>query len=221
MSSLLSAFDVKEDIIDFSIGAPGPKLLEKARILISSANKTFDQLATAGRKDFQQIFQYGPNCGSPVFINALASFLSSEYQDFVCPESLILTAGATQGLHLIASTQLDKKNGVVFVENPTYFLALDILSKDLGFKIEPMHSADVDNLEALILKHKPANSDVDIEGNQKFWGMVYIIPTFHNPTGTCMKQTEVNNLMNLAEKHGLLTVCDDVYNLLHYHDQGI
>ena len=119
MSSLLSAFDVKEDIIDFSIGAPGPKLLEKARILISSANKTFDQLATAGRKDFQQIFQYGPNCGSPVFINALASFLSSEYQDFVCPESLILTAGATQGLHLIASTQLDKKNGVVFVENPT------------------------------------------------------------------------------------------------------
>ena len=90
-----------------------------------------------------------------MFINALASFLSSEYQDFVCPESLILTAGATQGLHLIASTQLDKKNGVVFVENPTYFLALDILSKDLGFKIEPMDSAEVDNLEALILKHKP------------------------------------------------------------------
>ena len=219
--SLLSAFDVKEDIIDFSIGAPGPKLLEKARILISSANKSFDQLSTE-RKDLQQIFQYGPNCGSPVFINALASFLTSEYQDLVSPERLILTAGATQGLHLIASTQLDKKNGVVFVENPTYFLALDILSKDLGFKIEPMDSAEVDNLEALILKHKPNSlASNDIEDDQKYWGMVYIIPTFHNPTGTCMKQTEVKNLMNLAEKNGLLIVCDDVYNLLHYHDQGV
>ena len=46
-------------------------------------------------------------------------------------ESLVVTSGATHGLHLVASVLLTS-NAPVFVEDPTYFIAIDIVKKDLG-----------------------------------------------------------------------------------------
>lgn len=46
------------------------------------------------------------------------------------------SAGATQGLHLTASVMFDR-NTPVFVEDPTYFIAIKILREDLGMNIIP------------------------------------------------------------------------------------
>lgn len=48
--------------------------------------------------------------------------------------NLMVTAGATQGLHLI-STVLFDVNTPVFVEDPTYFIAITMLQQDLGMNI--------------------------------------------------------------------------------------
>jgi len=48
----------------------------------------------------------------------------------VLPDDLVLTCGATSGLHLAASTLLNPGGEtVIFVECPTYFIAMDILQK--------------------------------------------------------------------------------------------
>ena len=89
----------------------------------------------------------------------------------------MLTCGATHGLHLVAST-LVQHGGVVFVEDPTYFLALDVLQSDLGLQIKTFLSVD-DHLEQLI-----ANESQNFgESHGRYWGMVYVIPNFQNPTG--------------------------------------
>lgn len=45
--------------------------------------------------------------------------------------NLMVTAGASHGLHLV-STLLFGNNVPIFVEDPTYFIAIKMLTDDLG-----------------------------------------------------------------------------------------
>ena len=146
----------------------------------------------------------------------MSSFLKVEYQsDNIESSNLFLTSGATHGLHLLSTTLLDLKNAVAFVENPTYFLALDVLSDDLGMKIVPFEQ-DLLKLEQSIVDNRP-NDLV----SEKYWGIFYLIPTFHNPTGTVMSESKMSKIVELATKYQMLIICDDVYNLLYYDNQGV
>ena len=46
-----------------------------------------------------------------------------------------MTAGATHGLHL-SGTVMFRNGDTVFVEDPTYFIAINILKGELGMKVE-------------------------------------------------------------------------------------
>ena len=49
---------------------------------------------------------------------------------------LIVTNGASQGLYMLSSL-LFSRGDVVFVEDPTYFLALKLFQDDMGFRCVP------------------------------------------------------------------------------------
>ena len=130
------------------------------------------------------MFQYGPVAGTEHFRQELAEFLTRRYGDNINKDELILTTGATNGLHLVTSS-LVRSGGVVFVENPSYFIALNILSGDMGLTVVPVNMAeqglDVEELERGIAE-AVKNHDITVQDG-RFWGMIYTIPTFHNPTG--------------------------------------
>ena len=71
------------------------------------------------------------------------------------------------------------------MENPSYFIALNILSDDMGLTVVPVNMAeqglDVEELERGIAE-AVKNHDITVQDG-RFWGMIYTIPTFHNPTG--------------------------------------
>ena len=209
---MTSLFDdrLKDEIISLQIGAPGPDLLESARQVFKKS--VSESTLNENVSEDLQLFQYGPAAGSDSFVQSCAQFLSHQYGDQVDPDRLLLTCGATHGLHLLATSLLDLKRGVVFVEDPTYFLALDILQKDLSLKIVPVPGilGEGQALEKVIQQEKFANT------NEKFWGMVYAIPHFQNPTGRQMTSDQCKNLIEVTKRHNLLLVCDDVYNLLWY-----
>ena len=79
----------------------------------------------------------------------LSQFLSLQYDEVVAEDRLIQTCGATHGLHLAASTLLSSSNGVVFVEDPTYFIALDIF-QDLKLKVVSFELGNIDDLRSKI-----------------------------------------------------------------------
>ena len=56
-----------------------------------------------------------------------------------------------------------------------------------------------------------------VENKSDFWGIIYLIPTFHNPTGRCLSKVQCDSIIEMAEKSNLLLICDDVYNLLWYN----
>lgn len=59
-------------------------------------------------------------------------FLSS----FLTSDDLIVTAGASQGLAMLANI-LFSPGDMVFAEDPTYFIALQALQQDCGLKCVP------------------------------------------------------------------------------------
>lgn len=70
------------------------------------------------------MFQYGVTAGLWECREELAKFLTKRYGDPVKRENLILTCGASHGLQLLLNTII-APNGIIFVEEVTYMIALD------------------------------------------------------------------------------------------------
>ena len=203
---------VDSSLINLTIGAPGQKILSTLPSLFLSASS--HRLSC----NLGSLFQYGPEVGIRQYRVELAKFLSRRYSDKVLEDELVLTCGATNGLHL-ATSCLVKQGGTVFVEDPTYFIALSLLSGDMGLKVVPIrmkeNGIDLDHLEEMVAIEATKNAE---ETSARFWGMIYTIPTFHNPTGVTLTSDTGNRLIQIARQAGILVFCDDVYNLLAYRE---
>jgi DNA-binding transcriptional MocR family regulator len=110
--------------------------------------------------------------------------LSQRYESTVEATDLVLSGGATSGLLIILSTLLDLANGVVFLDEVTYMIALESIKDFSTLKIVPVKlsddGVDIRDLEEKIIKYKPK----DAAGSGKmFNACYYTIPTYHNPTG--------------------------------------
>ena len=147
-------------------------------------------------------FSYGPEQGSAVFREYLVDFLSHHYDATVRSGDLLITAGASHALDLVL-TRLCQPGDTVFVENPTYFFALDVFADTCVRVVSIPTNAeglDVDALEAQLAKEAA--------------GLLYTIPVFHNPTGATLPVARRRRLTELARRFGFLIVADEVYQML-------
>lgn len=182
--------------IDFGIGQPQLEILPRDLLWRTSQ-------ALLSRYPYSYL-NYGHGKGDGLFRVALAEFLSASYGRDQDPNSIFCTGGASLALHLIAST-VARPNDVVLVEEPTYFLVPQIF-RDCGLKLVGVpieeDGVNLELLEAAIKKYQP-----------KFF---YTIPVFQNPTGHSTSEEKKQKVLELAERHDLLIVADEVYQLLHY-----
>ncbi|XP_055604372.1 uncharacterized protein LOC129752622 [Uranotaenia lowii] len=210
----LNVYD--QQVANLSAGAPGPNLLSEC---CSVMRKATEHRMNFELQNNSYLFQYGPTIGTNEFRQTLAEFLSRGYREDVNKSDLVMTSGATHGLHLILSTLIDL-GGVIFVDEVTYMIALEAFRQFESMKIVPVPwNADGPNLvalERLVDQHKFRPS-----GSKLFWGVYYTIPTFHNPTGILFTEETNRNLIRLARSSDMLIACDDVYNLLSYHQQQL
>lgn len=126
---------------------------------------------------------------------------------------IMLSAGNSQALAHIC-TMLTSPGDVIFVENPTYHLALRIL-RDAPVQLRgiPCDAEGVD-VEALATAYQRA------QANGERVAFFYTIPTFQNPRGVTMSQVRRQALTAFARSTGLRIVEDDVYRELWY-DQPV
>jgi 2-aminoadipate transaminase len=123
-------------------------------------------------------------------------------------EVLILT-GSTQGIHLLCQAFLNPGDCVV-AEAPTYPGALTAF-RCAGARVITVPSGargiDVDALGSVLQTVRPK--------------LVYVVPTFQNPTGGSMPQASRSRLLDLIREHGVPLVEDDPYSLLRYEGPAI
>jgi len=186
-------------VINFGVGQPSPDLLPVDILRTATA----DFMAHADPLELN----YGERQGDGRFRDALAGFLTSNYEHPVSADSLLVSGGNSQALDFICG-HFANEGDTVFIEEPSYFLAHQIFA-DHGLNIVgiPM---DEDGLiiDALVEKlaiHKPV--------------LVYTIPSYHNPIGRTLSGERREALARLSLQHDFLVVADEVYQLLHYFDK--
>ncbi|XP_043804395.1 2-aminoadipate transaminase-like isoform X2 [Apis laboriosa] len=182
-----SMFNVyKEETTNLSVGAPGPDLLQYCVEMMKKA--TDHRLEEEKKEGKYYLFQYGITAGLWECREELAKFLTRRYGDPVKRENLILTCGASHGLQLLLNTII-APNGIIFVEEVTYMIALDAFKQFPLMKIitVPMKNdmVDVNAFEKIVMKQKCDHNFLTNE-QKIFWAMFYTIPTFHNPTGSTL-----------------------------------
>jgi DNA-binding transcriptional MocR family regulator len=184
------------DVVDLGIGQPADAILPYD-IMAKAA-------ALASKSSERHCLQYGTERGDGYLRLALAEFLGANYRIPVDPEPIFITNGNSQAIDLVCSV-FARPGDVVFVEEPSYFLAIDIFRQH-GLQIVGIPvDADGMSIEAL-----------ERELQQRSPAFVYTIPAFHNPTGTTLSQARRERLVTLATKHDFLIVADEVYQLLDY-----
>ncbi|KAK9670959.1 Valine--pyruvate aminotransferase [Basidiobolus ranarum] len=209
--------DTNEDYVDFTIGAPGSDLLRNVTKLALEASQS-----ALSAPDAYNLLQYGAAKGLGTFRKGLANWLEHEYHDTsIDPSRLTVTSGATQSFTNIV-TLFTCPDTVFLIEDPTYFLALDLVREQRAdSKILPVPTDEsgimTKNLEALLEKY--TTKDKNIWPN-RFSFMLYLVPTHNNPTGRSLSHERRIELVKLAAKYDMLVVCDDVYDILRYEDHA-
>ncbi|XP_066590408.1 2-aminoadipate transaminase-like [Prorops nasuta] len=206
------------NVTNMSVGAPGPDLLKYCVDMMRAS--TLHRMEEEEKEGKYFLFQYGITPGLWECREELAKFLSKRYGDPVKRENLVLSCGATHGLQIFL-TSLVAPNGIIFVEEATYMIALDVFKQFPLMKIItiPMKD-DLVNLDAfdkiLSKTAEETMKDIFLNDQKIFWGMFYTIPVYHNPTGMTLPPASCKLLVELSRKYKIAVFCDDVYNLLHY-----
>lgn len=143
--------------------------------------------------------QYGVSQGAEATRVALASLFAD-----AMPEDILVTTGSQQALDLVTRVVVNPGDQVV-VGDPDYLGALQIFRS---------HGAELRSVP--IDKHGLNTERLEHELQ---WGLrpklVYLVPNFHNPTGSSMSDDRRRHLAQLAERYGFLIIEDDPYRELY------
>ena len=122
----------------------------------------------------------------------------------------IITAGGQQGIDLTAKV-LCSRGDTVICEEPTFIGALNAFrAHGLNTAGVPMRgdSIDPDELEITVKANKNAK-------------LLYLIPTFQNPTGRTMPLDVRKRCLQIAEKYGLIILEDNPYGELRFEGEDV
>jgi DNA-binding transcriptional MocR family regulator len=192
----IAQLNLPPGMIDFGAGQPSPALLPLALLKEAAADRL--------EGNDPSFLAYGTNPGDGYFRDVLAGFLGKHYHIPVDADQLFVTSGASMGLDLLC-TLFARPGDTIFVEEPSYFLALRIFADHhLNIISLPVDAGGliVDALEEKLIRHRPV--------------FVYTIPTFHNPSSVTLGADRRTQLVELSRQHNFLIVADEVYHLLNY-----
>ena len=185
----------KPGIISFAGGFPDPALFDVEGIRMAS------EQVLSGHPG--AVLQYGATEGWPQLREALSGYLANK-GIAAKPEQIITTTGSQQGLDLIGKTMINPGDKVI-VEGPTFLATIQcfrLYGADIVSAPIDADGVRVDELERLIIEHKPK--------------LVYLIPTFGNPSGALLSLERRMRILALAAQHRVLVVEDDPYGELYF-----
>jgi len=217
-------------MVNFGVGQPSNSILpldiikDGMKLCISKDNDS-------------SVLQYGDIPGYYEFRKILAQFLNKNYNTSfeihfnkiptIIPDSLFITNGVSQSLQMICNLY-HKEFEYIIVEEPTYFLAINIF-KEMGIKVK---SVPMDNDGIIISELKKILNvlhkniyyfDNDMLKNKNINKIfLYTIPTFQNPTSITMSHKRRKELITLMNDYPeLYILADEVYQLLYFEDKKI
>lgn len=154
--------------------------------------------------------QYGISEGYLPLRNTLKKRLLDKYGIGRSFDDTIIVTGGQQGIEMTAKTLLNEGDTLV-CEEPSFIGALNAFrSFNVTLKSSPVEpdGMDMDKLE-------------DILKNDNKVKLVYVIPTFQNPSGRVMSLEKRKQLLALADRYNFMILEDNPYYDLRYEGEVV
>jgi DNA-binding transcriptional MocR family regulator len=184
------------DVISFGIGWPDPGLYP---------DDTLDSLLQALPGDAARapLYAPGPAAGEPVLRQTIADWLQSRGIRVTADEVLV-TTGGQQGLNVVARAFVNPGD-VVLTEATTYpgaLLAFRWAGADVVGVPTDHDGVRPEALEEALIRYRPK--------------LVYLIPSFHNPTGAVLSRDRRRQVLELAARSRVPIVESDLYGEMYF-----
>ncbi|MBQ8140345.1 MAG: PLP-dependent aminotransferase family protein [Clostridia bacterium] len=189
-------------IISFAAGNPAPESFP-VRELEKIGADIFANSPTAA-------LQYSITEGYPQLREAVADRLKNKFSIGSDNDVTIITSGGQQGIEL-ACKVLCSEGDAVICENPSFIGALNAFRSNGAVTVGVPLDDDGINADALeeTIKNTPKAK------------MLYLIPTFQNPSGITMSEEKRRAVYRLALKYGLIIFEDNPYGELRFSGKDI
>ncbi|GHO88509.1 aminotransferase-like domain-containing protein [Dictyobacter formicarum] len=177
-----------QDLVDLSTGVPGALNGLSLEAFTLSEETLASLLTTPGY--------------APLGLLELRHSIAHYFEHAGLPtraEQILVTSGAQQALSL-AATLYVQRGDIVMVENPTFFGALDTF-RALGARLIPI-PVDQEGLRADVLQQALGTG---------LPRLLYLTPTFHNPTGTLLSPARRRAVASLAKKFSFPVIEDNAF----------
>ncbi|MFI0710795.1 PLP-dependent aminotransferase family protein [Streptomyces inhibens] len=194
------ALTARPEVISFAGGLPAPELFDAAGIA--------DAFGHVLAEDPRRALQYSTSEGDPALRAAVAARSTARGLPTEADDVLV-TTGSQQGLSLLATALLEPGD-VVLVEDPCYLAALQIFSL-AGARVVPVPTDD-EGLDPAALDEIAARERPKL---------LYIIPTFQNPTGRTLTAERRAAVAGIAARRGLWIAEDDPYGELRFEGDPV
>ncbi len=181
---------------DFSKAVVYPRLLPNKFLA--------DEMQKLLKEDASILTTYGPIQGDIELRREIIKHLYEFQKIRSKAENLIITSGVQQGIDLVAQALL-KPGDSIIVESPCYGGALDIFINK-GIHIIPVEMDEEgirsDLIEDMCIKFTPK--------------LIYVNPTFQNPTGISMSNGRRKELIELAQQYHFFILEDDSFSDIYF-----
>ncbi|MGW4132355.1 aminotransferase-like domain-containing protein [Amycolatopsis japonica] len=195
----LLALTARPGVISFAGGVPAPELFD-----VDGLRTAFDRALADGPA--QRALQYSPTEGNPRLRELLAERLSGRGVPTTV-DDLLITTGSQQGLQLLSTALLDP-GATVLVEEPVYLSALQCFQLAEA-RIVPV-PGDEEGIDPVALDEIAARERPSL---------LYLVPTFSNPSGRTVSPERRRALAEVIARHGFWLVEDDPYHELRYRGE--
>lgn len=154
------------------------------------------------KENGKAILQYGATEGYAPLLESLKTYI---HNMLGCEIPAVLpVTGSTQAMDLLCKSFIDPGD-TILVENPSFLGNIQCM-KLYQANLVPVESDDegilMDSLEKLAKQYHPK--------------MLYVIPTFQNPTGKTLSEERRKKIAELASEYNFIVAEDDPYRDLRY-----
>ncbi|MFH8403462.1 PLP-dependent aminotransferase family protein [Streptomyces sp. NPDC018019] len=194
------ALTARPEVISFAGGLPAGELFDTGGIS-AAFRHVLDEAP-------RQALQYSTTEGDPALRTAVAARVSARGLA-TGADDLLVTTGSQQGLSLLATALLEPGD-TVLVEDPCYLAALQVFAF-AGARVVPVPADDAGldpaALDAVAARERPK--------------LLYLVPTFQNPTGRTLAAGRRAAVAEVAARRGLWVIEDDPYGELRFEGEPV
>ena len=197
------------------------KVLDNPEIIsFAAGNPSPDSFPVSQMSELSQIiyekmpvtaFQYGISEGYAPLRKKIEERLEKKFNINKDENTLLIMTGGQQGIDL-ASKVLCNEGNVVICERPSFIGALNSFKANganpVQVDMDNMENDNLENLEKALITHKNAK-------------LIYLIPTFQNPSGSTMSLEKRKAVLKLAKKYGVVILEDNPYGELRFRGEEI